>query len=422
MKVLLVTDYFYPFTPGGSEWSVYELAKALKVKRIDSVIATINYGALARDNYYGLKIRRIPFLKKLENKRSVVNPIWQNNPVFFLISVYFLIKLVREEKPDILHVHGKFLIPGAVIAGFITQKPVIVTIRDKQLLCSIGKCFFDVKRFKACSFWEYITSDFIWFCNNYTNKNPLIIAYVFLGALWSRFSASIIKFFAKKASVITAISESQKKYLEANGFKNIRVVYNTASFKKPKTTTSKTKSVLFVGKLSKGKGVELLLDAAEDLLKTRKIKFIFAGKLQSPKIKSRFQEKILKSNTKLLGGVDYHSLPILYRRVSLLIMPSIYPESFGRTALEAISFGTPVVVTNTGALPEIVNDKVTGRVVDVSVANLEDAILEVLENEKVYRENIKKNYRKLKKKFMLNPINEYIKLYKRQDLLTHQHM
>lgn len=86
MKVLLLTDYFYPFTPGGSEWSVYELAKALIKNRVDTQVVSINYGADNNDVYKGIKILRIPFIKKLKDSRSVVNPIWQNNPIFFLKS------------------------------------------------------------------------------------------------------------------------------------------------------------------------------------------------------------------------------------------------------------------------------------------------------------------------------------------------
>lgn len=412
MKIFLITDYFYPFTPGGSEWSVYELAKALIQAKVDTQIVTINYGADSQEEYRGLKIQRIPFLKKLKDSRSVVSPIWQNNPIFFITSAYFLIKLIRAENPDIIHVHGKFLIPGAVIAGLITNKPVVATIRDKQILCPIGKCFFNQKHFNACTFWQYLTEDFPWFAKNYLGRNLFAIVYAFFGAIWSRISGEIIKYFAKKATVVTTISNSQRKYLEFAGFKNVKVIYNTAQFKNPKVTPSKTKSILFVGKLSKGKGVELLLDAAEEILKKSKVSFSFAGSIQSTGIKNRLNQRPLKPYIKLLGNVDYNDLPTLYKTSSILVMPSIYPESFGRSALEALSFGTPVVVTNTGAFPEIIEDKITGRVCQPTVKNLKEAILEVLQNEEKYRNNIAKKYPFLKEKFMLDPVKKYLALYK----------
>ncbi len=414
MKALLLSDYFYPFTPGGSEWSVYELAKALQKNKAEVSIVTINYGSKKLEIFDSLKIFRIPFFKKLKERRSVVNPIWQNNPLFFLASAYFITRIVQSEKADVINVHGKFLIPGGIIAGWLTKKPVIVTIRDKQLLCSIGKCFFDPKRYKACNFWEYLTLDFPWFIQNYTNRNVFISVYVLCGVIWSKLAGEIIKFFAKKASIITTISNSQKKYLESNGFENVEVIYNTANFEKPNVSVSKSKAVLFVGKLSKGKGIELLLDAAEKLLKKNKIKFIFAGSVQSSKIKKRLEERQLKPHIELLGGVNYRNLPSIYKRSSVLVMPSIYPESFGRSALEALSYGTPVVVTNTGALPEIVDDKITGRIVKTDPKSLKEALLDVMKNENRYRSNIATRYKKLKRRFMENPVKEYISVYNSQ--------
>ena len=71
MKIILISDYFYPFTPGGSEWSVYELAKALSKNRVESLVLSINYGAKRRDEYKGIRIERIPFFKKIKDSRSV---------------------------------------------------------------------------------------------------------------------------------------------------------------------------------------------------------------------------------------------------------------------------------------------------------------------------------------------------------------
>ena len=412
MKVLLLADYFYPYNPGGTEWSVYELAKLLKKNKIDAKIVTLNYGAKDKETLDGIEIIRLPFPKRLNDRRKVVNPIWQNNPIFFATSAFQIFKIIKSENPDVIHVHGKFLIPGAIIAGFFTKKPVIATIRDKQIFCPIGRCFFDTKRYKACNFWLYLLSDFPWFIENYTNKNPFAITYALFGVTWSRLAGNIIKFFAERATLVTTISISQKKYLKANGFKDVKVIYNTANFQRPKATRSKIKSVLFVGKLSKGKGIEVLLDAAKSLLKSHKIMFVFAGSLRFPKIKNVLEEKSLRSHIKLLGSVNYKNLPSVYRKASVVVMPSIYPESFGRVALEALSFGTPVVVTNIGALPEIIQNRITGRIVRPDARDLSRAILEILKNENVYIRNIRKEYPNLKKIFFEQPTRQILELYR----------
>ena len=415
MKVLLLTDYFYPFTPGGAEWSVYELAKSLKKRGIQPVVVTLNYGAESEELYDGLKIVRIPFFKKLTQLRKVVNPIWQNNPLFFITSAYYLIKVIQKEKPDLLHIHGKFLIPGAVIAGFITRKPVVVTIRDKQILCSYGKCFFEKGRYKACDWREYLTVDLGWYYQNYVkDKNIIKLLYTFISAVWTRLSFKMIALFAKRADAITAISQSQKKYLMKNGFKHVITIYNVAQFSQPKIISSDVKSILFVGKLSLGKGGVELIAAIPKVLKKMKVKFIFAGSVDlKEQIKDKMRNKIFKENTRFLGPVPHQKLTDLYKKSSVIVMPSIYPEAFGRVALEAISQGTPVIVSNRGALPEIIEDKKPGRIIEVTSNTLAKAIIDVVNHENIYRKNIKESYQKLVNKFNKEPVEKHLKLYQK---------
>lgn len=413
MKVMLLVDYFMPFNPGGTEWSVYYLAQSFKKHLIKPLIVTLNYGASEKEVYKGVGIVRMPFFKKLHQTRMVVNPIWQNNPIFFITSAMYLIKVVKKENPDVIHVHGKFLIPAAVIAGFITRKPVVISIRDKQLLCSLGKCFFSKNRFKACNFWQYLTSDFPWFWQNYvTNKNLVSLVYTLLGAIWARLAAAQIAYLAKRASCIIAISNSQKKYLEANGFKKIVTIYNIAPFSKPKSWVFKEKKVLFVGKLSLGKGAQPLLDAISKIIKKTKAEFIFAGTVDvKQSVQEKMKNEIFKNSTKFLGPVSHQKLTSFYRNSSLVVMPSIYPEAFGRVALEALAVGTPVVVSDRGGLPEIVDERITGRVINPTAEDLTEAIIDILENEKRYKDNIKREYTRLKNKFEIIPLNMHLKLY-----------
>lgn len=413
MKVFLLTDYFYPFNPGGSEWSVYELAKSFKARGIDPAIVTLNYGASAKEIYNGFKVIRLAFLKKMGTERKVVNPIWQNNPIFFVVSAFQIYREIKSENPAVVHVHGKFLIPGAILAGLIARVPVIVTIRDKQILCPIGKCFFEKNRLKACKLKEYITSDLPWYFTNYSlRKSFLNFTYIAFGALYNRLMFAVIKFFAKRAKIIIVISHSQKKYLEKNGFSKLRVIYNTVSFPKLPGIIQNSRSVLFAGKLSKGKGGEILINSIPDLIRKNKIIFLFAGTIELKKLfGEKLGKKAFKKYIKVLKNLSHQKLMKLYSGVAAVVMPSIYPESFGRVALEAISQGTPAVVTNIGGLPEIIQDKVSGRIVNPNEQELKNAIKDIVENEKIYKQNIKRLYPHLMKKFHDMPIEQHLKIY-----------
>ena len=70
--------------------------------------------------------------------------------------------------------------------------------------------------------------------------------------------------------------------------------------------------------------------------------------------------------------------PGLMRHLDVLVLPS-YQEPFGTVLAEAMAVGTPVVATRVGGLPEVVDDGVTGRLVDPGEpGQLAAAVLEVL--------------------------------------------
>jgi glycosyltransferase involved in cell wall biosynthesis len=411
MKILLAIDYYWPFTPGGSEWSTYYLAKSFLEKGVETKILTPNYGALAREKVDGIDVIRFPNLAKLSNNRSVINPFWQNNPLFFLFSALMIFKEIRKENPDIVHVQGKFLIPGAFLASRLGGKKFVVTSRDKLILCSFGKCFFQKDRYKACRFWEYISKERSWFYENYVvDKSTIKWCYIFLAAIWTRLANKTIVFFAKKADQIIAISNSQKKYLEENGFERVNVIYNSTPFVISKYG-SQRQGVLYAGKLSMGKGIYPLLKAIT-LVKTNQ-KFLFAGgNDEKEKINQFIKDNSLQKKIKLLGGVDHKKLQKLYQKSKLVVMPSIYPEAFGRVALEALASGTPVVVSDRGGLPEIVLNRKTGIVCSPEANKLAEAIDEVLENIDHYLLQAQKEKEKLIVKFEVVPIKQHLKLYK----------
>jgi glycosyltransferase involved in cell wall biosynthesis len=66
------------------------------------------------------------------------------------------------------------------------------------------------------------------------------------------------------------------------------------------------------------------------------------------------------------------------RHLDVLVLPS-YEEPFGTVLAEAMAVGTPVVATNVNGLPEVVEDGVTGRLVEPGAPDkLAAAVLEVL--------------------------------------------
>lgn len=125
---------------------------------------------------------------------------------------------------------------------------------------------------------------------------------------------------------------------------------------------------LFAGRLEKTKGVQVLLEAfrnfdAADLL------IVGAGPYES----ELRQMAAGLDHVEFTGQLPYETLKSLYRDAIATLVPSIWYEPFGLIVLESFAQGTPVIVNNAGALPELVQASGGGLVYD-SVRALEDAL------------------------------------------------
>ncbi|TMC58715.1 MAG: glycosyltransferase family 4 protein [Chloroflexi bacterium] len=117
--------------------------------------------------------------------------------------------------------------------------------------------------------------------------------------------------------------------------------------------------ILFVGTIEPRKNLSTLLRAFHHLRSRYKasLQLAVVGKRGwlSDDVFALLDELKLHEDVKLLGPLPAHELAALYNGARCLALPSLY-EGFGLTALEAISCGTPVVVSNTSSLPEVVGD------------------------------------------------------------------
>lgn len=136
--------------------------------------------------------------------------------------------------------------------------------------------------------------------------------------------------------------------------------------------------VLFAGKLTHFKGVDVLLEAAklyenecDDIITLIAGDGELFGELMS-------HAKALKlRNVYFLNHVMQKQLSILYSIADVTVVPS-RREPFGLVAVEALACGSPVVATNQGGLPDFINDSV-GKLVDVDDAvGLSSAVIALL--------------------------------------------
>ena len=126
------------------------------------------------------------------------------------------------------------------------------------------------------------------------------------------------------------------------------------------------KNILFVGRLEPLKGIDNLFRAVASLENLKFISLSVVGGDGNSQEKTRLEALVkkmrLNQTVHFLGPIPQEELPIHYNAADVCVLPSYY-ESFGLAALEAAACGKPVVASEVGGLPAIVNDGVTGYLV-----------------------------------------------------------
>lgn len=126
-------------------------------------------------------------------------------------------------------------------------------------------------------------------------------------------------------------------------------------------------SVVFVGRITRQKGLPYLLRAAA-LLPPDVQLILCAGAPDTPEILAEVRAGVEALQTERSGVVwidqllSHHELSAVLSAATTFVCPSVY-EPLGIVNLEAMACGAPVVGTATGGIPEVVDDGVTGRLV-----------------------------------------------------------
>jgi glycosyltransferase involved in cell wall biosynthesis len=123
----------------------------------------------------------------------------------------------------------------------------------------------------------------------------------------------------------------------------------------------------FHGRWVEKKGIHVLLEALRILTRGgREFRALIAGGPDFPEVtatSSGMGERIVAAareipGVQLPGTIPYAGIPDLLSRVDIGVVPSIYEEPFGIVVLEYLASGIPVVASNVGGIPEIVDDAV----------------------------------------------------------------
>lgn len=231
---------------------------------------------------------------------------------------------------------------------------------------------------------------------------PLIIGNQTQGRTFSKRIFDI--FFTKKilsnASKVVALNQNEFKIYKDIGFTEDRIdlIPNGIDLKEYGTLPGKKrfkekygimpdeKIILYLGRLDKIKGIDLLIESFYELLHTfTNVKLVIVGPDHGimDSLKSKVISLRIKEGTVIFTGPLYGKDKLeAYTSSDIYVLPSIY-ETFPTTLLEACACGKPVIVTEGCNIAEIIIDNCCGFVVKYDKMALKNAILTLLTEQKL---------------------------------------
>lgn len=188
---------------------------------------------------------------------------------------------------------------------------------------------------------------------------------------------------SKRCARVIAISNEMKQYWISTGVKENKINVIPYGIDVPMFCEEKDlkhllpewwdntrKNIVFVGRLSREKGIDLLIQAYANLLKTHTdLQLHIFGSGDETTYTKLAQTLNVSSNIKFHGWVQKSHIPAIYRYSYASIVPS-YSEPLGRVVLEAMASNTAVIGSRVGGIPDFIRHHETGLLFEKG--NLED--------------------------------------------------
>jgi len=267
-------------------------------------------------------------------------------------SMTRLNKLLGAFKPDILHVHNFFPLasPGVFYAARQAGVPVVMTLHNYRLVCANGLLFREGKPCELCLDKKFPTEGIRYGC--YRGSRLETAA---LSAMTSLHRA--IGTWRHRVDHYIALTQFSREKIMGSALRlsDDQISVKPNFIPDPGMPKNRRENfMLFVGRLTPEKGIQHMLAAWQGL--DIPLKIAGTGPLL-PEVQKAAQES---SHIEVLGFCDKEEIMSLMQCCRGLVFPSIWYEGFPVTLLEALSTGTPVICSNIGGLPEIIEDQQQG--------------------------------------------------------------
>ena len=376
MKILMVNKFLYP--RGGSESYMLYLGEHLK--KLGHEIEY--FGMYDESNTVGNSIGK--YTQNMDfHSKGLARFLYPFKIIYSREAKKKIMQVIDDFKPDIVHMNNiNFQLTPSIIYG-IKKKgiPLVQTVHDYQMICP-NHLLYNFDKNTPCE--KCVKGSHINCIKNKCIHGSGVKS--ILGVIEAKLY-SLLKTYKKVDLFVCPSNFLENKLLLAKGYYTgkTKTIHNFIDKEKFSNTDRKEDSyIVFIGRLSKEKGIEYIAKTAKLL---PDYTFVIAG--------SGPDEGMLKDidNVKLAGFVTGNELTELMGNAKVLLLPSVCYENCPLSILEAHSMGVPVVTMNSGGMAELVKDGVTGTLVNEPTPEcIASKIKETIENEEYYqtlRENCK---------------------------------
>jgi glycosyltransferase involved in cell wall biosynthesis len=343
MKILHINILYAPYDYGGTEVTLQTLVEGMAQRGHDVLVLTTGPDAgLRTEAINGVRVlrvgvRNIYWQAMREKPASWKRALWHLTDLYNPYMKQIVLDVVTREKPDIVSIHN---LPGFSVAAwdavYQAGVPMVQVLHDQYAICP------------RCTM----------FRNGEICKQQCLPCRL-LRLFHPRMS--------QKVSAVVGVSKFiLDHHLGYGYFKDTpvkRIIHNARNISwalsLPRRQQTSTVRFGFIGTLTQSKGIELLLQVFKRFSKSNWQLYI-AGTGPSS-YESMLHETYASPNV-IFTGVQK---PIdFYPTIDVLVVPSIWNDTFPGVVFEGLAFGKPIIGSRRGGIPEMVVDGVNGLLFD----------------------------------------------------------
>jgi glycogen(starch) synthase len=382
LSVMMLTWEYPPRVIGGISPHVHFLSKSLAKNGVKVNVVTCDFpGAPAHEVIDGVEIYRVDSYK---------NP----SPDFATWVYLMNVNMQREAaalahsldgKIDVFHAHDWLVANAGIGLKHVFRKPLLVTMHSTEIGRREGTHTDTERMINETEAWLTYEAWRVICCSDY------MVSHV----RWA---------FGLPNDKLTMVPNGVNTHVYEHVEKQDLTLFRS------KFTLPEEKLVLFVGRLVYEKGAHVLINAIPKVLAKANAKFVIVGSgYMKAQLSNIVKSMGLEHKVLFTGFVDDETLLKLQKCADVSVVPSLF-EPFGIVALEAMAAKSPVVVSDTGGLSEIVEHDVTGvKVYPNNPGSLAWGITKIL-LDAAYSNSIRENaYQRVQEKYDWDKIAQQTK-------------